>query len=399
MVELERYLKIKFMELIKNTQELTEYCKYASKFNYIAVDTEFLREKTYFSKLCLVQLAVQSDSSNAAVVIDALSPNIDLTVLKELFADTGIIKVFHAARQDLEIFFQLFGSLPKPIFDTQIAAMVCGFGDQIGYDNLVKSILDKTIDKSSRFTDWSQRPLSDQQLNYALGDVTFLREIYEYLDNYLIDSQRSTWVAEELEILTSEDTYKVNPDEMWKKIKIKSNSGKVLAILKELASFRESYAQSQNIPRNRVLKDETILELCSVKPVNSYDLKRLRSYNFSSKSNDINEGVLSAIKQGLSRSSEDQPKKSLNQINQNKNSALSEMLRVLLKANSEKIGVAQKLIATTSELNQIASGEDVEKIFKGWRYDVFGRDVLLLCEGKIGMTVNKNKIITFDIDD
>ena len=385
------------MELIKTTQELTKYCKYASKFNYIAVDTEFLREKTYFAKLCLVQLAVQSDRSNAAVVIDTLSPDIDLSVLKDLFANTGIVKVFHAARQDLEIFFQLFGFLPKPIFDTQIAAMVCGFGDQIGYDNLVKSILDKTIDKSSRFTDWSQRPLSDQQLNYALGDVTFLRDIYEYLDNNLIDNQRSNWVAEELEILTSEDTYKVKPDEMWKRIKIKSNSGKILAIVKELASFRETYAQLKNIPRNRILKDETILELCSVKPSNNHDLKRLRSYNFSNKSNDINVGVLRAIKQGLSCLTENQPKKSLNQINLNKNSALSEMLRVLLKANSEKIGVAQKLIATTSELDQIASGEAVEKVFNGWRYDVFGHDVLRLCEGKIGLTVSKNRIVTFDI--
>ena len=386
------------MELIKNTQELVEYCKYASDFNYITVDTEFLREKTYFSKLCLVQLAVQSDSSNAAVVIDALAPNIDLTSLKELFANNAIVKVFHAARQDLEIFFHLFGSLPKPIFDTQIAAMVCGFGDQIGYDNLVKSILNKTIDKSSRFTDWSQRPLSDQQLNYALGDVTFLREIFEYLDNKLTNNQRSTWVNEELEILTSEDTYKVNPDEMWKRIKIKPSSGKVLAILRELTSFREIYAQSKNLPRSRILRDETILELCSVKPSNNNDLKRLRSYNFSNRSNDINDGVLLAIKRGKNCLIENQPVKNFNQKNINKNTALSEMLRVLLKANSEKIGVAQKIIATTSELDQIASGESVEKIFHGWRYKVFGQDVLRLCEGKIGLTVNNNKIITFDID-
>ena len=345
----------------------------------------------------MVQIAVQSDSSKAAVVIDPLSSDIDLTLLLELFENKDIVKVFHAARQDLEIFFQLFGSLPKPIFDTQIAAMVCGFGDQIGYDNLVKTILNKTIDKSSRFTDWSRRPLSNQQLNYALGDVTFLREIYEYLDKKLIDNQRSTWVAEELEILTSEDTYKVDPSVMWKRIKIKSTSGKVLAILRELASFREIYAQSKNIPRNRVLKDETILELCSVKPLSNADLKTLRSYNFSNRSNDLNSGVLLAIKQGMNCPLEKQPIRGSIKNNNNKNTALSDMLRVLLKSSSENIGVAQKLIATTSDLDLIASGESVDKIFRGWRYDIFGKDALRLCQGEIGLAVNKNKIVTLDI--
>lgn len=385
------------MNLIKTTQELAKYCKYAAGFNYITVDTEFLREKTYFSKLCLIQIAVQSDSPKAAVVIDPLSPDIDLTLLIDLFANKDIVKVFHAARQDLEIFFQLFGSLPKPIFDTQIAAMVCGFGDQIGYDNLVKTILNKSIDKSSRFTDWSRRPLSNQQLNYALGDVTFLREIYEYLDKKLTDNQRSTWVAEELETLISEDTYKVDPREMWERIKIKSTSGKVLSILRELASFREIYAKSKNIPRSRVLKDETILELCSVKPMHNNELKTLRSYNFSNKSNDLNDGVLLAIKQGLNCPVEEQPIRTTNNNNINKNTALSDMLRVLLKSNSENVGVAQKLIATTSDLDLIASGEPVDKIFRGWRYDIFGKDALRLCQGKIGLAVNKNKIVTLDI--
>ena len=275
--------------------------------------------------------------------------------------------------------------------------MVCGFGDQIGYDNLVKTILNKTIDKSSRFTDWSRRPLSNQQLNYALGDVTFLREIYEYLYKKLTDNQRSTWVAEELEILTSEDTYKVDPSEMWKRIKIKSTSSKVLAILRELASFREIYAQSKNIPRNRVLKDETILELCSVKPLSNADLKTLRSYNFSNRSNDLNSGVLLAVKQGMNCPLEKQPIRGSINNNNNKNTALSDMLRVLLKASSENIGVAQKLIATTSDLDLIASGEPVDKIFRGWRYDIFGKDALRLCQGKIGLAVNKNKIVTLDI--
>lgn len=384
------------MKLINTTQELIKYCSYAARFNYITVDTEFLREKTYFSKLCLVQLAVQSDSSNAAVVIDPLSPNIDLTALSEIFENNNIIKVFHAARQDLEIFFQLFGFLPKPIFDTQVAAMVCGFGDQIGYDNLVKSILNKTIDKSSRFTDWSKRPLSDRQLNYALGDVTFLREIYEYLNKKLLDNERSSWVAEELTILTSENTYNVNPNEMWKRIKIKSGSGETLAIIRALASFRETYAQSKNIPRNRVLKDETILELCSVKPVNINDLSRLRSYNFSNRSNELNNGVLLALKQGINCPVEEQPIR-ISNSNTNKNTALADMLRVLLKSNSENLGVAQKLIATTSELDRVASGESVEEIFRGWRYDAFGRDALRLCQGQIGLAVNKNKIVTLDI--
>ena len=384
------------MKLVKTTQELIEYCKFASGFDYISVDTEFLREKTYFSKLCLIQLAVRSDNPEAAVIIDVLSPDIDLMVLKELFADKNILKVFHAARQDLEIFFQIFGSLPQPIFDTQIAAMVCGFGDQIGYDSIVKNILNESIDKSSRFTDWSKRPLSKKQLDYAIGDVTFLREIYEYLDGKLKENQRSTWVLEEMEILTSEDTYKIIPENMWRRIKTKSMSGKALGIIQELASFRELYAQTKNVPRNRVLKDEAILEICSIKPENSNDLKGLRSYNFANKSNELNDGILQAVKKGLRRSLENQVAQ-INKKNIRKNSALSDMLKVLLKSKSEQIGVAQKLIATTSDLDQVAAGEIVEKIFCGWRYDVFGRDVSRLCEGKIGLKVINNKIVTFDI--
>jgi len=384
------------MKLVKTTQELIEYCKFASGFDYISVDTEFLREKTYFSKLCLIQLAVRSDNPEAAVIIDVLSPDIDLMVLKELFADKNILKVFHAARQDLEIFFQIFGSLPQPIFDTQIAAMVCGFGDQIGYDSIVKNILNESIDKSSRFTDWSKRPLTKKQLDYAIGDVTFLREIYEYLDGKLKENQRSTWVLEEMEILTSEDTYKIIPENMWKRIKTKSMSGKALGIIQELASFRELYAQTKNVPRNRVLKDEAILEICSIKPENSNDLKGLRSYNFTNKSNELNDGILQAVKKGLCRSLENQVVQ-INKKNIRKNSALSDMLKVLLKSKSEQIGVAQKLIATTSDLDQVAAGEIVEKIFCGWRYEVFGRDVSRLCEGKIGLKVINNKIVTFDI--
>ena len=386
------------MKLIKTTEELSAFCDYASQFEFVTIDTEFLREKTYYSQLCLVQMAVKDNNPESAVIIDVLAHGIDLSKLYKLMISASIIKVFHAARQDIEIFYNLTGVVPFPIFDTQIAAMVCGFGEQVGYDNLVKSITSNSIDKSSRFTDWSRRPLTKEQLDYAIGDVTHLRDVYEYLQNQLEKNGRITWVEEEMAILRSENTYNTNPYDAWKKIKVRTDTGKFLAILREVACFREEYAQLKNIPKGRVLKDDVLIELCSVKPTNNDDLKRLRLYNRGNKSQDLDDKILKAVSNGMTCTPENYPSVSKDRKKENKNPALSELLRVLLKSSSEKIGVAQKLIATTSDLDKVAAGERVGAVFEGWRLEVFGRDVLNLCDGKIGLSTDGHRIKIINVN-
>ena len=319
------------MKLIKTTEELSAFCDYASQFEFVTIDTEFLREKTYYSQLCLVQMAVKDNNPESAVIIDVLAHGIDLNSLYKLMISSSIIKVFHAARQDIEIFYNLTGVVPFPIFDTQITAMVCGFGEQVGYDNLVKSITSNSIDKSSRFTDWSRRPLTKEQLDYAIGDVTHLRDVYEYLQNQLEKNGRITWVEEEMAILSSENTYNTNPYDAWKKIKVRTDTGKFLAILREVACFREEYAQLKNIPKGRVLKDDALIELCSAKPTNYDDLKRLRLYNRGNKSQDLGDKILKAVSNGMTCAPENYPSVSKDRKKENKNPALSELLRVLLK--------------------------------------------------------------------
>jgi ribonuclease D len=380
------------MKLIKTTEELGEFCDYASQFNFVTIDTEFLREKTYYSQLCLVQMAVNDNGPNSAVIIDVLAQEINLDSLYKLMVNHSITKVFHAARQDIEIFYNLTGVVPHPIFDTQIAAMVCGFGEQVGYDNLVKNITSNTIDKSSRFTDWSRRPLTKEQLDYAIGDVTHLRNVYEYLKNQLEKNGRITWVDEEMAILTSKNTYEINPHEAWKKIKVRTDTGKFLAILREVACFREEYAQLKNIPKGRVLKDDAVVELCSAKPTNRDDLRKLRLYNRGNRSQELSDKLLRAVSVGMTCAPENYPSVSKDRKKENKSPALSELLRVLLKSSSENIGVAQKLIATTSELDRVASGERVGTVFEGWRLEVFGRDALDLCDGKIGLSADGHRI-------
>ena len=380
------------MKLIKTTEELSTFCDYASRFEFVTIDTEFLREKTYYSQLCLVQMAVKDNNPESAVIIDVLAHGIDLSSLYKLMINHSIVKVFHAARQDIEIFYNLTGVVPSPIFDTQIAAMVCGFGEQVGYDNLVKSITSNSIDKSSRFTDWSRRPLTKEQLDYAIGDVTHLRDVYEYLQNQLEKNGRISWVEEEMAVLTSENTYNINPYDAWKKIKVRTDTGKFLAILREVACFREEYAQLKNIPKGRVLKDDALIELCSVRPTNYDDLKRLRLYNRGNKSQELGDKILKAVSNGVNCAPENHPSVSKDRKKENKNPALSELLRVLLKSSSEKIGVAQKLIATTSDLDRVAAGERVGAVFEGWRLKVFGRDALNLCDGKIGLSADGHRI-------
>lgn len=385
------------MNIIKTTSELSQFCDYAYNFDYITVDTEFLRERTYYPKLCLIQLAIPGDQENSAVLIDPLERNLDLSPLYKIFLDPDIVKVFHAARQDLEIFFHDKDIIPSPLFDTQLAAMVCGFGEQVGYETLVRSICKVNLDKSSRFTDWSLRPLSNKQQQYALADVTHLRQIYEYLKEQLKRNERETWLEEELNILKNPETYITRPNEAWRRIKSRSNSSKFLGIVARLAEFRETYAQRNNIPRNRVLKDDALMELASLKPKSFDDLSRSRLLLRDARKGKIAKGILDSIK-----AAEDLKFEQVNYATKvpkslNVNSALSDMLRVLLKAKSEELGVAAKLIANSSDLDSIASGERTVPALSGWRHQIFGREALELCDGKVGLVLQGKNITTIKI--
>jgi ribonuclease D len=385
------------MITITETTALTEFCTRAASHEYVTVDTEFLRERTYYSKLCLVQLAVPGDAKEDAVLVDPLAEGLSLEPLYDLFRDESVVKVFHAARQDLEIFFVEAGVFPTPLFDTQVAAMVCGFGDQVGYETLVRRIARAQMDKSSRFTDWSRRPLTEAQMHYAIGDVTHLRVIYEWLAGELDKTGRSPWVQEELRVLTNPDTYTVVPGEAWKRLKTRTNSGRFLAIARELARFREGYAQSRNIPRTRVYKDDALLELASTKPKSHEDLGRSRLLLREARRGEIADGILQAVKVGLDVPPEAFPKTDGRRDALQVNPALADMLRVLLKAKAENAGVAQKLIATASDLDEIAAGLRDGMALKGWRRDVFGADALRLCEGKVGLAVRGEKVDVIEL--
>ena len=385
------------MNIIKTTSELSQFCDYAYNFDYITVDTEFLRERTYYPKLCLIQLAIPGDQENNAVLIDPIEGNLDLSPLYKIFLDSDIVKVFHAARQDLEIFFHDKNIIPSPLFDTQLAAMVCGFGEQVGYETLVRSICKVNLDKSSRFTDWSLRPLSNNQQQYALADVTHLRQIYEYLKEQLKRNGRETWLEEELNILKNPETYITRPNEAWRRIKSRSNSSKFLGIVARLAEFRETYAQKNNIPRNRVLKDDALMELASLKPKSFDDLNRSRLLLRDARKGKIAKGILDSVK-----AAEDLKFEQVNYATKvpkslNGNSALSDLLRVLLKAKSEELGVAAKLIANSSDLDSIASGERTVPALSGWRHQIFGREALELCDGKVGLVLQGKNITTIKI--
>ncbi|HAV08463.1 MAG TPA: ribonuclease D [Rhodobacteraceae bacterium] len=379
------------MKTVTTTEDLAKFCAEARKHPYVTVDTEFLRERTYYSKLCLVQLAMPGKTDDTGVLVDPLADGLSLEPLYELFRDPNVVKVFHAARQDLEIFYVDAGVIPAPLFDTQVAAMVCGFGEQVGYETLVKKIARAPLDKTSRFTDWSRRPLTDAQKTYALADVTHLRRIYEYLSAELAKDGRAKWVAEELAILSDPETYITRPEEAWVKVKTRTNTPKFLAIVRELARFREDYAQKRNVPRSRVYKDDALIELASTKPLTIDDLGRSRLLLREARKGEIADGVLAAVKAGLdcpadklpSVESEDRP---------NVNPALADLLRVLLKAKTETSGVAARLIASASDLDALASGQRDIPALQGWRREVFGDDALRLCDGRVGLAAKGGTI-------
>ena len=382
------------MKTITTTDALAAFCAEAAKRAYVTVDTEFLRERTYYSKLCLVQLAYQDSDGDDACLVDPLAEGLSLAPLYDLFADAGVVKVFHAARQDLEIFFVDKGIIPVPLFDTQVAAMVCGFGEQAGYETLVRKICKSDLDKSSRFTDWTRRPLTDAQATYAVGDVTFLRDIYEYLSDRLEKSGRKKWVAEEMAVLNDPATYRADPDEAWRRVKTRTNSGRFLAIVRELARFRETYARDRNIPRSRVYKDDALIELASTKPQSEQDLGRSRLLLREARRGDIAAGIMTAVKSGLAVPNDQLPKVDQSSVKLQVNPALADLLRVLLKSKSDNEDVAAKLIASSAELDALAAGERDMKAMRGWRKEVFGNDAILLCDGKVGLAVDGQKVVT-----
>ena len=386
------------MKTIIDTDSLNAFCKSAADYSYITVDTEFLRERTYYSKLCLIQLALPGKSNDNAVLVDPLVEGLSLEPLYQLFLNTAIVKVFHAARQDLEIFCLGADVVPTPLFDTQVAAMVCGFGDQVGYETLVNKITRKSLDKSSRFTDWSRRPLSDAQKSYALADVTHLRQIYEFLNKKLDENGRSKWLEEELEILTTPETYIVRPEDAWQRVKTRSSSPKFLAAVKTLAYFRELHAQTTDVPRNRIFKDDALIEVASTLPKSMQDLQKSRLLQREARKGIISEGILKAIKMASEIPDSELSKAPAPPDRQNVNPALADLLRVLLKANTEKVGVAAKLIASASDLDTMASGDFDVPAMQGWRYQVFGMEAEKLCKGEIGLSTDGKNVVCFPIE-
>jgi ribonuclease D len=385
------------MKTLTTTKELADFCSDAAGHPYITVDTEFLRERTYYSKLCLIQIAYSGEGDENAVLVDPLSADISLEPLYDLFRNEAVVKVFHAARQDLEIFFIDAGVIPKPLFDTQVAAMVCGFGDQVGYETLVRKVAKQSLDKSSRFTDWSRRPLTDAQKTYALADVTHLRVIYEKLAAKLAKNKRAHWVEEELQTLTNPETYITRPEEAWKRVKTRTNSARMLGIVRALAEFREAHAQSKNIPRNRVFKDDALIELASTKPQSFDDLQRSRLLLREARKGDIAKGILAAVASALALQPEYLPQVDKKEDAPDSNPALSEMLRVLLKAKTEHLGVAAKLVASASDLDAMAAGERNLDMLRGWRAEVFGDEAKRLCQGEIGLVAKGRVVTTFEL--
>jgi ribonuclease D len=378
------------MRIVTTSQDLTSACQRLSDSDYVAVDTEFMREQTFWPQLCLVQLASPED----AFILDPMAPGLDLAPFWSLMANESVAKVFHAARQDIEIVFAKTGLVPRPVFDTQIAAMVCGFGESISYVNLVKKVTGVDLDKSSRFTDWSRRPLSDKQLSYALADVTHLRDVYRHLKSEIDASGRADWLNEEMGVLTDRKTYEQHPDEAWQRLKLRVKNRKALAVLMELAAWRERMAQSQDVPRARILRDEALYDIANQAPTSAEQLSELRTlsegFSRSARARDI----LEAVKRGLQRDTKVLPPIERGQQLSAEATALIDLLRVLLKASAARHRVAPRLIADSEDLERIALEPEPDiAALKGWRRKLFGEDALRLKRGEIALTLNGGEVV------
>ncbi|MFI4986542.1 MAG: ribonuclease D [Alphaproteobacteria bacterium] len=372
------------MTLISDSDSLAAFCRRLASSSYLTVDTEFMRDKTFYPQLCLVQLTGDAE----AAAIDTLAPGIDLAPLLALMNDPALLKVFHAGRQDLEIFYLLSGRVPAPMFDTQIAAMVCGFGDSVGYDTLVAKLTGAHVDKSSRFTDWSLRPLTERQIKYAISDVTHLRIVHEKLARRLEHSGRAAWLAEEMAVLADPATYSLEPEEAWLRLKTRSADRRFLAVLKALAAWRETEAQRRDVPRNRILRDEALLEIAAHHPTTAVELARTRGLSRGFAEGRMGEGVLAAVRRGLAMPDADCPEP-LPRVELPRDiGAVVELLKVLLKVQCDAQHVATKLVASSADIELIAGSDDAAvPALKGWRREVFGEAALRLKRGELALAL------------
>jgi ribonuclease D len=376
------------MSLITTTAALADACARLAKHPFVTVDTEFLRETTYYPKLCLIQLA----SPDEAVLVDPLSPDLDLTPFLLLMANRHVVKVFHAARQDLEIVWIIGKLIPAPLFDTQVAAMVCGYGDSVGYEQLANDLAKARIDKSSRFTDWSRRPLSEAQLAYAESDVTHLRDVYLALDADIRASGREAWVAEEMSVLNSPSTYEVKPENAWQRLKGRIRKPKELALLMELAAWREREAQTRDVPRQRVLKDDALMDIVQRGPRSVEALAELRSVPNGFERSRAGAEVLAAIERGMALDQKTLPRLE-RERGRGGNGAVLDLLKVLLKAVSDAERVAPKIIASSDDLEAIAFDDEADvPALQGWRREVFGEKALALKNGALSLRIVRGRV-------
>ena len=382
------------MEPITTTEKLAEACARLARHPFVTVDTEFLRESTYYPVLCVVQMA----SLDEAVVIDAIANGIDLAPFFELMGDERVVKVFHAARQDIEICWHEAGSIPNPIVDTQVAAMVLGYGDSISYDQLVQRITGDALDKSHRFTDWTRRPLSGAQLAYAISDVTHLRDVYLKLSADLEKRGRTEWVREEMKVLTSAETYRFEPEHAWERLKTRVRKPKELAVLVEVAAWREREAQARDVPRSRVIKDDVIGDIAVQAPTTIERLGGLRSLPKGFERSKWGEAIVEAVKRGLARDPKTLPRleRPRGAVN---GQATVELLKVLLRMTAEQHGVAAKVIATVDDLDRIAADDEADvAALSGWRRELFGEKALALKHGRLSLSIQRGRVVAVERD-
>ncbi|MDP2620494.1 MAG: ribonuclease D [Hyphomicrobiales bacterium] len=377
------------MKPITSTQELAAAVRALAAHDVVTVDTEFMRETTFWPKLCLIQMA----ASGITVLIDPLAEKLDLKPFFELMANEKVLKVFHAARQDLEIIHHLAGVIPHPIFDTQAAAMVCGYGDSVSYEALVKKTAGAEIDKSHRFTDWSRRPLSDKQLSYALADVTHLLDVHEVLAAKLAENRRADWLREEMEILTAPATYAQRPEDAWKRLKVKLRKSRQLAVLIEAAAWREAEAQRRDQPRGRILKDEAIHEIANHAPTTEEELAQLRMISRGFARSEMARGLVAAVKRGLKRDLKSLPAIDRREAPRAGVGPIGDLLKVLLKMICDEQGVAQRIVATADELHLLAADDKADvPALKGWRRELFGAAALKLKRGETALAIEGDRV-------
>ena len=380
------------MTLISTTKDLKSLCTRLKKADFITVDTEFIREKTYWARLCLIQVSGKDDE---AFAIDPLAEDMDLSPFYELMLNKEVLKVFHACRQDLEIFFrEMNGKLPTPLFDTQIAAMVCGFGEQVSYEVLVNTLARKQIDKSSRFTDWAQRPLTAKQLKYALSDVIYLRKVFEKLGDKLEKMDRIAWIKDEMKSLTVKDNYISRPEDAWERIKVPNYKPRTLCVLQEIAAWREKMAQEMDVPRGRVLKDEALAEIATHPPTSQEGLDKMRNVHQGFSRSERGKLLLEAVQRGLDMDLDKGPEKPDRPVMPPGLGPTIDLLRVLLKLKCEEDEVAPKLLCSAADLEKIAAfGKDAKvPALTGWRFKIFGKEALDLREGKLAIAVENSRL-------